>query len=562
MIARRLGFCSVLLAAAALVTYADNGTSAPASFQTSDRCIACHNGLQTASGDDISIGFDWRASMMANSSRDPYWQASVRRESIDHPDARTVIEDECSICHMPITRFEAKRRGQHGEVFSHLPFAAHETAGRQAADGVSCSVCHQISKEGLGTAASFNGGFVVSTPADPNARPEYGPFEIEAGHTRIMLSSTEGYRPTQSDHIRQSELCATCHTLLTQALGPDGNPVGRLPEQVPYQEWLNSDFKNTQSCQSCHMPVISEPVPITRVFGIPREGVSRHTFVAANFFMLRLLNRYRDELAVAALPQELTASADQTVRFLASKAARVSIEDVQLESGRLRADVAVENLGGHKLPTAYPSRRAWLHVVVRDAGGRPIFESGAVNPDGSVRGNDNDADASRFEPHYTEIRSSEEVQIYESIIGGVNGEVTTGLLTGVRYLKDNRLLPRGFDKRVAEADVAVVGAALEDPDFGAAFDRVRYAVPVGGAQGPFVVEAELLYQPIGFRWAENLKAYDNAVEPRRFTRYYAAMGASTTATLARATKREREAASSLGIELARRSVVRANNWRP
>ena len=50
-------------------------------FQTSDRCLACHNGLMTPSGEDVSIGFLWRASMMANSSRDPYWQAGVRRES-------------------------------------------------------------------------------------------------------------------------------------------------------------------------------------------------------------------------------------------------------------------------------------------------------------------------------------------------------------------------------------------------------------------------------------------------------------------------------------------------
>src|SRR5438093_9635405 len=107
-------------------------------FQTSDRCLACHNGLKTSSGEDISIGFDWRAGMMANSSRDPYWQASVRRESIDHPGSKAAIEDECSICHMPITRYEAKVRGQHGEVFSHLPFSKDVKEGRKAADGVSC----------------------------------------------------------------------------------------------------------------------------------------------------------------------------------------------------------------------------------------------------------------------------------------------------------------------------------------------------------------------------------------------------------------------------------------
>jgi hypothetical protein len=284
------------------------------------------------------------------------------------------------------------------------------------------------------------------------------------------------------------------------------------------------------------MPVIKQPVPITRVFGVPREGVSRHVFVAANFFMLRLLNRYRDSLDVEALPQELIVAADETVRFLGSQAARITVEDVRLDAGRLQAAVVVENLGGHKLPTAYPSRRAWLHVVVRDAAGRPVFESGAVKPDGSVEGNDNDADASRFEPHYTEIRSADQVQIYESIIGDVHGGVTTGLLTGVRYLKDNRLLPRGFDKRTAEPDVAVHGAALDDPDFVAASDRVKYSIAVGDAQGPFVVQAELLYQPIGYRWANNLKSYDTAAEPRRFTSYYDSMSAASTTVLARAQK--------------------------
>src|ERR1700760_4745073 len=65
-------------------------------FRTSDRCVACHNGLKTSSGEDISIGFQWSASIMANSSRDPYWQGSVRRESIDQPGSQADIENERS----------------------------------------------------------------------------------------------------------------------------------------------------------------------------------------------------------------------------------------------------------------------------------------------------------------------------------------------------------------------------------------------------------------------------------------------------------------------------------
>jgi hypothetical protein len=539
----RMPWCGVGVAAATLIVCGARlgaGTERREppvpTFHTSDRCLACHNGLLTASGEDVSIGFEWRASVMANSSRDPYWQASVRRETIDHPGSKSEIEDECAVCHMPMARYEAKLRGQQGTVFAHLPFEAHRKDGRQAEDGVSCSLCHQISKQGLGTEASFNGGFVIEPPDREGNRREYGPFPIDSGHRRIMHSSTEGVLPTQSDHIRQSELCATCHTLRTEARGSRGEVIGSLPEQVPYQEWLHSDYKNVQSCQACHMRRIDEPVAITRVLGVPREDVARHEFIGGNFFLQRMLNRYRDELGVAALPQELTRASERTAQYLESEAARLSIASVTLRERRLEAELLVENLGGHKLPTAYPSRRAWIHLIVRERNHRVVFESGALRPDGSIAGNDNDADAGRFEPHYAEIDNADQVQIYESVLGGQDGTVTTGLLSAVRYLKDNRLLPRGFDKRTADADVAVHGDALGDTDFIGGGDRVRYAVPLGSAEGPFEVEAELLYQPIGYRWAANLKRYGDAAEPLRFTRYYDSMARASTVRLAQATR--------------------------
>ncbi len=62
--------------------------------------------------------------------------------------------------------------------------------------------------------------------------------------------------------------------------------------------------------------------------------------------MLRLLNRFRNDLAVAALPQELESSAARTVTFLESEAARVSINSVETRAGGLQAEISVRNLGG------------------------------------------------------------------------------------------------------------------------------------------------------------------------------------------------------------------------
>jgi hypothetical protein len=524
---------STLLALPAILYGGAKDKTLDKEFRTSDRCVACHNELQTSSGEDISIGFQWRASIMANSARDPYWQGSVRRESLDHPESQANIEDECSICHMPITHLTAKSDRQKAKIFEHLPISSSDQEHRAAADGVSCSVCHQIEKARLGTSDSFNGNVVIAGAENQHQRPEYGPFTVDTGHRRVMESSTGGFVPEQGDQIRDSALCGSCHTLKTKALGPGGAEIGALPEQMPYQEWLHSDYRDQRSCQSCHMPEVEEPVRITALYGAPRNGMHRHEFIGGNFFMQRILNGHHDDLGVSALAPELSAAADRTSIFLQTQSARVSIRDLQTTATGLSMDVLVENLTGHKLPTAYPSRRAWLHVLVHDRDGRAVFESGALNRDGSIVGNDNDADPLRFEPYYREINTPEQVQIFEPILKDAQGKVTTGLLSAVGYLKDSRILPTGFDKKTAEPDISVVGEAADDPDFNDKGALTRYVIKTSDAVGPFHVEVELWYQPIGFRWAHNLAPYQ-AMEPQRWVSYYEAAAQHSAIMLAKA----------------------------
>src|SRR5262249_27060268 len=154
-------------------------------FTPSENCVGCHNNIVSPSGEDVSIGVGWRSTMMANSSRDPYWQAAVRREAIDHPTRALDIQDDCAACHMPMATQIARAGGGKGEVFAHLPAAtstSHQktSAVRQLAnDGVSCTVCHQIAQDSLGTREGFNGRFTIPpTPAD-GARLIFGPYKID-----------------------------------------------------------------------------------------------------------------------------------------------------------------------------------------------------------------------------------------------------------------------------------------------------------------------------------------------------------------------------------------------
>jgi hypothetical protein len=491
----------------------------PQLFVTGDQCMACHNGLVTPEGTDVSIGTDWRASMMANAARDPYWQAAVRRETLDHPTASAAIQHECAACHMPMTRYRAKLAGAKGEVFAHLPIGgSKEPAGLLAADGVSCTVCHQIGEEKLGNEASFTAGFVVDSRTAFGKRHVFGPYDIDTGRAALMQSGSR-FRPATGTHIQSSELCASCHTLYTHSLDGDGNVIGALPEQVPYLEWKHSGYADHRSCQSCHMPEVETDVPIASVLGEPRSEVSRHVFRGGNFFMPKILGFHGDELGVQALPQELETVSWRTEQHLKTSAAELTVKNVELSGERLVAEVLIRNLVGHRLPTAYPSRRAWVHLTVRDRAGNPVFESGRLESNGSILGNDNDADPERYESHYAEISSPDQVQIYEAIMAGPDDEVTTGLLTAVRYLKDNRLPPDGFDKTTAHEDIAVRGRAGDDADFDDGSDRVRYSVPVSPEDGPFKVQAELWYQPIGYRWAHNL-SNRQAPEIDRFVTYY------------------------------------------
>ena len=67
----------------------------------------------------------------------------------------------------------------------------------------------------------------------------------------------------------------------------------------------------------------------------------------------------------------------------------------------------------------------------------------------------------------------------------------------VRFVKDNRLLPKGFNKRIVDQEIAPQGSTMtDDDDFSPGGDKIRYEVAIDNAQGPFKLEAELLFKPI------------------------------------------------------------------
>jgi len=142
---------------------------------------------------------------------------------------------------------------------------------------------------------------------------------------------------------------------------------------------------------------------------------------------------------------------------------------------------------------------------VTDSNNELVFESGRINADGSIVDADNDFDQTVFEPHYNTITSPDQVQIYEAIMGDSGDQVTYTLLRAARYVKDNRLTPKGFDKLAVPDDVAVHGAALNDADFNLGSDEVVYRIDIPpDVSGDLDVSVSLNFQTIMHGYLQDL----------------------------------------------------------
>jgi hypothetical protein len=250
-----------------------------------------------------------------------------------------------------------------------------------------------------------------------------------------------------------------------------------------------------------------------------REPFFKHFFVGGNAFMLTVLSDWGGEMGVGADKAHFDTTIARVKDQIGQRSASLTAQNLLLKEGQLTAQLQITPFTGHKFPTGFPSRRAWLHVIVTDAAGNLVFESGKINPDGSIEGNAADMDPVGYEPHYDLITSVEQVQIYEPIMSNSDGEVTYTLMRAATYVKDNRLLPNGTEKSALPEQVAVFGGALQDPNFVGGGDTITYQIDVSGAKGPFTFNAELLYEPLSYRFIVDMFT-DKTDQIDQFSGYY------------------------------------------
>ncbi len=411
-------------------------------------CVRCHTAGDTAmrdpAGHDISPVIDAQSSLMGLSARDPYFLAALRRELDANPAGHAVIEALCLRCHAPVGFAESPAIG-----LADVEHAATKAAAL-ARDGIACLGCHALAPDGLGDDATFTGLAALRTD-----RVTFGALPEPLAEAMVTMSKTT---PLPGAHMTQSLLCASCHTVIVRPLDAAGQPTGEpLAEQATFLEWRDSAFAATTPCQGCHMPEASATPFATRPPDAPpRAGYRRHTLRGGNAYLLDQLARNATWLAAPAAPVELATAAADTRAFLKT-AAKLAVTHTGTEWR-----VVVENLTGHKLPTGFPTRRMWLHVIAKDAGGQVVFESGGTRA-GALVGNGKRLDgAGTILPHRDRITAADEVALWEAVPVDARGVPTHLLLGAVRFAKDDRILPAGW--RVDHPDGArtqPVGAPVE-----------------------------------------------------------------------------------------------------
>ncbi len=338
----------------------------PSAFPSAEYCGRCHAEAYS----------QWRQALHSNSFRTPFYRTSVnilaRTKGIE-------FTRHCDSCHNPI-----------GVLTGALTEDSQVDRGFDE-DGLTCTTCHSIQKL---DSTSGNGRFVLGVPSvmvheDGNRIPGIVPDE------EIRKHPDRHSRAVMQGFYRTSEFCAACHKAnLPNPL----NDYKFIRAFTVYDEWQNSKFSNRNpltfyqagftTCQDCHMP--------RAALKLKDDGAKHGTLVS-----------HRWPAGNTAVPfyYGFDEQLETTVEFLKSGMyLNVDLFGIQKrgnegvtaplgsaafhlapgETVQMMVVIQNKNIGHSLVPEVRDLYEPWVEFQVSDAGGREIYHSGFLKPDGSL----------------------------------------------------------------------------------------------------------------------------------------------------------------------------------
>jgi Flp pilus assembly protein TadD len=383
----------------------------PKSFPTAEYCGHCHQQAYA----------EWRQTAHSNSFRNPWY---VKNVNLLIDERGIEYSRHCEGCHNPIALVSGALTP--GSTIDRKVFDN---------DGVTCTTCHSIQKVStVGT-----GSYVVGAPAflvDANDKPIYGPVSDK----EILAHLDRHSKAVMRDFYKTSEFCAACHKA---ALPREENHYKWQRAFTVYDEWQQASFAKesplpfyvkdkVSSCQTCHM----EEEPITsRDFGSEPGKLASHRWLGANTLMFKYYG-YNQQL-------------DKTIAFLRTNALNVDIFGIERNGGRviaplgseaftiapgddLTVTVVIQNKGiGHNLvPEQRDFYESWVEFEAKDAAGKTLAHSGALQPDGSL-----DPSAHSFTNRLINVNGklNDLHQVWDTRVIAYNNSIVSGRSQIVRY---------------------------------------------------------------------------------------------------------------------------------
>ena len=336
----------------------------PKSFPTAKYCGHCHQEAHA----------EWRQSAHANSFRAPWYVKNVNMlingKGIEY--AR-----HCEGCHNPIALTS-------GAMTQHSPVNRSFDA-----DGVTCSVCHSIQQ--VNTRGT--GSYVLGQPAvmvDENGKPIYG----EVSDKEILAHLDRHSKAVMKDFYHTSEFCSACHKASLPRMLNDYKWQRAI---FLYDEWQLSSFAKesplpfyvkdqVSTCQTCHMKREEIQLPD---YGAKDGKLASHRWLGAN----TVLSKYYG----------YDAQMEKTIAFLRNGALNVDIFGIERNGDKIIAplgsepfeiadgdvltvSIVIQNKGiAHSLvPEQRDFYESWVEFEAKDAAGRTLMHSGALQPEGAL----------------------------------------------------------------------------------------------------------------------------------------------------------------------------------
>ncbi len=337
------------------------------SFPTAQYCQHCHEASY----------HQWRESAHSNANRAPWYKRNV--DLLGH-EKGVEYTRHCEGCHNPVALVS-------GALTKGAP-----KDHKYDADGVTCTVCHSIqSADARGT-----GSYVLATPAvlvDESGAPIHRPVSDGEILAHLDRHSAAVMKP----FYRSSEFCAVCHKA---ALPHELNDYKWQRAMSPYDEWQNASFAKQSplpfyvkptisTCQTCHM---NREALEGRDPGAKKGMLASHRWLGANSLVPDYY-KYPDQSAkIRAFLQSEVLNVDLFALERETAAAKPSGTEPEMiaplgltpftitPGDKLTASVVIQNKGAaHSLvPEQRDMYESWVDFQVKDAGGRILAESGAL----------------------------------------------------------------------------------------------------------------------------------------------------------------------------------------